>query len=76
MWFGKNNAPLPTGVIATSEGLEAEVVTSNKYLGVWLDGALYFSQHTSKLNLDLVSSIVIAPLSRHLTLIQMTTDDP
>ena len=22
MWFGKNNTPLPTGVITTSEGLE------------------------------------------------------
>ena len=27
MWFGKKNAPLPTGVITTSEGLELEVVT-------------------------------------------------
>ena len=40
MWFGKKNAPLPTGVITTSEGLELEVVTSYKYLGVWLDGTL------------------------------------
>ena len=32
MWFGKKNAPLPTGVITTSEGLELEVVTSYKYL--------------------------------------------
>jgi hypothetical protein len=32
MWFGKKNAPLPTGVITTSEGLEFEVVTSYKYL--------------------------------------------
>jgi hypothetical protein len=30
MWFGKKNAPLPTGVITTSEGLE-QVVTSYKY---------------------------------------------
>jgi hypothetical protein len=49
MWFGKKNAPLPTGVITTSEGLELEVVTSYKYLGVWMDGALSFSQHISKL---------------------------
>ena len=49
MWIGKKNAPLPTGVITTSEGLELEVVTSYKYLGVWLDGALSFSQHISKL---------------------------
>jgi hypothetical protein len=49
MWFGKKNAPLPTSVITTSEGLELEVVTSNKYLGVWLDGALYITQHISKL---------------------------
>jgi hypothetical protein len=37
MWFGKKNAPLATGVITTSEGLELEVVTSYKYLGVWLE---------------------------------------
>ena len=41
MWFGKQNAPLPTGVITTSEGLELEV-TLYKY---WLDGTLSFSQH-------------------------------
>jgi hypothetical protein len=40
MWFGKKNAPFLTGVITTSEGLELEVVTSYKYLGVWLDGTL------------------------------------
>ena len=34
MWFGKKNAPLPTGVITISEGLELEVVTSYKYLGM------------------------------------------
>ena len=34
MWFGKKKVPLPTGVIITSEGLELEVVTSDKYLGV------------------------------------------
>ena len=45
MWFGKKNAPLPTGVITTSEGLELEVVTSYKYLGAWLDSTLSFSQH-------------------------------
>ena len=33
MCFGKKNAPLSTGVIITSEGLELEVVTSYKYLG-------------------------------------------
>ena len=70
MWFGKKNAPLLTGVITTSEGLEVEVVTSYKYLGVWLDGTL--SSHSTyrscrlKLNLDLVSSIVIASLSPQL----------
>ena len=69
MWFGKKNAPLPAGVIATSEALELEIVTSYKY----------FSQHISKLqaklNLDLVSSIVnrssFTPAAK-LTLIQMT----
>jgi hypothetical protein len=49
MRFGKKNAPLPTGIITTSEGLELEVVTSYKYLGVWLDGALSFSQHISNI---------------------------
>ena len=49
MWFGKKNAPLLTGVITTSEGLELEVVTSYKYLGVWLDDTLSFSQQISKL---------------------------
>ena len=34
MWFSKKNAPLPTGVITIAEGLELEVVTSHKYLGV------------------------------------------
>jgi hypothetical protein len=62
MWFGKKNAPLPRGVITTSEGLKLEVVTSYKYLGVWLYGTLSFSQHISKLNLDLVSSNLITPL--------------
>ena len=33
MWFGKKNAPLPAGVITTSESLELEVVTlSNQTL--------------------------------------------
>ena len=49
MWFGKKNAPLPTGVITTSEGLEIKVITSYMYLGVWLDGTASFSQHISKL---------------------------
>jgi hypothetical protein len=52
VWFGKKTTPLPAGVITTFfEGLELEVVTSYKYLGVWLDGIL-----------NLVSSIVIAAL--------------
>ena len=76
MWFGKKNAPLPTGVITTSEGLELEIVTSYKYLGVWLDGTLSFSQHISRLQAKvestLNSSIVIATLSPQLALIQMT----
>ena len=45
LWFGMKNASPPTGVITTSEGLELEVVTSYKYLGLWLDVALSFSQH-------------------------------
>ena len=79
MWFGKKNAPLPTGVITTSEDLEVEVVTSYKYLGAWLDGTLSFSQHISKLQAK-VKSILgffyrerssFTPAAK-LTLIQMT----
>ena len=57
MWFGKNNAPLPKGVITTSEGLELEVVTSYKYLGIWLDSSLSFSQHISKLQTKVKSRL-------------------
>ena len=60
MWFGKKNAPLPTGVLTTSEGLEFEVVTSYKYLREYLGT---YQSCRLKLNLDLVSSIIIAPLS-------------
>jgi hypothetical protein len=79
MWFGKKNAPLPTGVITTSEGLELEVVTSYKYLGVWLDGTLSFSQHISKLQDTVKSRLGFLKCNRSsfnpaakLTLIQMT----
>ena len=57
MWFGKYNAPLPRSVITTSEGLEFEVVTSLKYLGLWLDVALSFSQHISKLQAKVKSRL-------------------
>ena len=57
MWFGKKNASLPTGVITTAEGLELEVVTSYKYLGVWLDDTLSFSQHISKLQAKVKSRL-------------------
>ena len=79
MWFGKKNAPLPTGVITTSEGLELEVVTSYKYLGVWLDGTLSFSQHISKLQDSVKSRLGFLYRNRSsfnpaakLTLFQMT----
>ena len=79
MWFGKNNAPLPTGVIPTSEVLELEVVTSYKYLGVWLDGTLSFSQHISKLQAKVKSRLGFLYRNRSsfttaakLILIQMT----
>ena len=79
MWFGKKNAPLPTGVITTSEGLELEVVTSYKYLGVWLDGTLSFSRYISKLEAKVKSRLgflyrnhsSFIPAAK-LTLIQMT----
>ena len=72
---------LPTGVITTYEGAELEVVTSYKYLGVWLDGTLSFSQHISKLQTKvkvkprlgfLYRSHSFFPLAAKLTLIQMT----
>ena len=70
MWFGKENAHLPTGVSTTSEGLELKVVTSYKYLGVWLDGTLSFSQHISKLKAKIKSILVFlyrnTPLSPQL----------
>jgi hypothetical protein len=79
MWFGKNNSPLPTGVIPTSKGLELEVVTSYKSLGEWLDGTLSFSQHISKLQAKVKSRLGILchyrssfPPAAKLTLIQMT----
>jgi hypothetical protein len=79
MWFGKKNAPLPTGVITTSEGLELEVVTSYKYFGVLLDSTLAFSQHISKLQAKVKSRLgllyrnhsTFTPIAK-LTLIQMT----
>jgi hypothetical protein len=79
MWFGKKNAPLPTGVINTSDGLEPGVVTSYKYLVVWLDDTLSFSQHISKLQAKVQSRLGIHYRNRSsftpaakLTLIQMT----
>ena len=79
MWFGKKNAPLPTGVITTSEGSELEVVTSYKYLEVWLDGALSISQHILKLQTKVTSTLGFRYRNRpsftpaaKLTLIQMT----
>ncbi|XP_064789078.1 E-selectin-like [Oncorhynchus masou masou] len=45
MWFGKQNAPLPTGVITTYEGLEIEVVNSYKYVEVWLEALILHIQH-------------------------------
>ena len=75
MWFGKKFAPLPTGVITFSEGLELELVTSYRYLGVWLDGTLSFSLHISKLQVKVKSRLgnrcSFTPAAK-LTLIQMT----
>ena len=66
-------------MITTYEGLELEVVTSYKYLGVWIDGALSFSQHISKLQAKVKSRLVFLYRNRSsftpaakLTLIQMT----
>jgi hypothetical protein len=78
MWFAKENA-LPTVVITTDEGLELEVFTSYKYLGVRLDGTLSFSQHISKLQAKIKSRLgflyrnhsSFTPAAK-LTLLQMT----
>ena len=75
----KTNTPLPTGVKTTSEGLEVKVVTSYKYVGIWLNGTLSFSQHISKLHAKVKSGLRIlyhncssfTPAAK-LTLIQMT----
>ena len=79
MWFGKKNVHPPTCVITTSEGLELEVVTSYKYLGVWIDRTLSFSQHISKLQAKVKSRFDFLYCNRFsftpaakLTLIQMT----
>ena len=66
-------------VMTTSEGLELEVVISYKYLGVWLDGTLSFSQNISKLQAKVKSRLgflhcnpsSFTPVAK-LTLIQMT----
>ena len=67
-------------MITSSEGLELEVVTSCKYLEVWLDGTLSFSQHLSNLQAKVKSRhgfLYCNPSSfltaAKLTLIQMTT---
>jgi hypothetical protein len=79
MWFGKRNAPLPTGVITTSESLELEVVTSYKYFGVWQDSTLSLFQHISKLQAKVKSTLGSLyhnhssyTAAAKLTLIQMT----
>ena len=79
LWFGKKNAPLPKGVITTAKGLELEVVTPYKYLGVWLDGTMSFSQHISKLQAKVKSrlgflyrNLTSFTQAVKLTLIQMT----
>ena len=71
--------PLFSQVWLLPEGLELEVVTSYKYLGVWLDGTLSFSQHISKLQAKVKSRLgflyrnhsSFTPAAK-LTLIQMT----
>jgi hypothetical protein len=79
MWFGKKNAPHPTCVINTSEGLGLEIVISYKYLGVWIYGTLSFSQHMSWLQAKVKSRLGFLYSNRSsftpaakLTLIQMT----
>ena len=66
-------------MITTSEGLELEVVTSYKYLGVWLDSTLSFSQDISKLQAKVKSRLGLLYRNRSsftpaakLNLIQMT----
>ena len=52
--------------MTTSEGLELELVSSYKYLGVWIDSTLSISQHISKLQAKVKSRLGF------LTLIQRT----
>uniref|UniRef100_A0A673W9L0 BHLH domain-containing protein n=1 Tax=Salmo trutta TaxID=8032 RepID=A0A673W9L0_SALTR len=66
-------------MITSSEGSELEVVTSYKYLGVWLDSTLSFSQDISKLQVKVKSRLGFLYCNRScftpaakLTLIQMT----
>ena len=66
-------------MITTSEGLGLEVVNLYKYLGVWLDGTLSFSQLISKLQAKIKSRLGFLYCNRSsfipaakLTLIQMT----
>jgi hypothetical protein len=66
-------------VITTSEGLELELVTSYKYLEIWLDGTLSYSQHISKLQAKVKSKLGFLyhncssfTSAAKLTLIQMT----
>ena len=69
----------PTGLITTSEGLELEVVTSYKYVGVWQDSTLSCSQQISNLPAKVQSRLVFLycnhssfnPAAKW-TLIQMT----
>lgn len=43
-WFGRNNVS-PTGAITASHGRELEVVNAYKYLRIWIDGTLFFTEH-------------------------------
>ena len=56
-WFGKKNDPLSTSLITISVGFELEVVTSYKYLGVWLDSTLSFSQNIPTLQAKVKSRL-------------------
>ena len=52
------------GLLTRGEGLELEVVNSYKYLGVWLDSTLSFSQHISKLQAKVKSRLGILYCNR------------
>ena len=49
MWFGRKRAA-QDGTILAADGQKLDLVSSYKYLGVWIDSSLSFSEHLSLLH--------------------------